>query len=81
MEHALNCKKGGFTSSRHNEITRLTANLLKEVCIDVKEEPMLQEITGEVFKSKRTKVEKDAPQEVFGRKGKRYFVMQGFLTH
>ena len=77
VEHALNCKKGGFISSRHNEITRLTANLLKEVCIDVKEEPMLQEITGEVFKSKRAKVEKDARLDISARgfwtKGQKVF--------
>jgi hypothetical protein len=61
------CLIGGFISSRHNEITRLTANLLKEVCIDVKEEPVLQEITGEVFKSKRAKVEKDARLDISAR--------------
>ena len=67
VDHALNCKKGGFISSRHNEITRLTANLLKEVCIDVKEEPMLQEITGEKFKAKTAKVEKDARLNILAR--------------
>ncbi len=67
VEHALNCKKGGFIASRHNEIRRITADLLKEVCIDVKEEPMLQEITGEVFKNKTTKVEKDARLDIAAR--------------
>ena len=75
VEHALNCKKGGFISSRHNEITRLTANLLKEVCIDVKEEPMLQEVTG--FNSKRTTIEKDARLDISARgfwtKGQKVF--------
>ena len=41
VEHALNCKKGGFISNRHNEIRRMTADFLKEVCIDVEEEPLL----------------------------------------
>ena len=67
VEHALNCKKGGFIASRHNELRRITADLLKEVCIDVKEEPMLQEITGEVFKNKTTKVEKDARLDIAAR--------------
>jgi len=67
VEHALNCKKGGFISSRHNEIRRITADFLKEVCIDVEEEPLLQEITGEVFKSKTAKIEKDARLDVAAR--------------
>ena len=37
VEHALNCKKGGFISNRQNEIRRITADFLKEVCIDVEE--------------------------------------------
>ena len=67
VEHALNCKKGGFISNRHNEIRRITADLLKEVCIDVEEEPLLQEITGEVFKARTAKVEKDARLDISAR--------------
>ena len=67
VEHALNCKKGGFISSRHNEIRRITADFLKEVCIDVEEEPMMQEITGEKFKSKTAKLEKDARLDIAAR--------------
>ena len=67
VEHALNCKKGGFISNRHNEVRRITADLLKEVCIDVEEEPLLQEITGEVFKARTAKVEKDAWLDISAR--------------
>ena len=67
LEHALTCKKGGFVTSRHNELKRLTADLLKEVCIDVEEEPKLQEITGEVFKAKTTKIDKEARPDVAAR--------------
>ena len=67
VEHALNCKKGGFISNRHNEVRRITADFLKEVCIDVEEEPLLQEITGEVFKAKTTKIEKDARPDISAR--------------
>ena len=67
VEHALNCKKGGFITSRHNELRRITAEFLKEVCLDVEEEPLLQEITGEVFKAKTTKIEKDARLDVAAR--------------
>ena len=67
VEHALNCKKGGFITSRHNELRRITAEFLKEVCLDVEEEPLLQEITGEVFQAKTTKIEKDARLDVAAR--------------
>ena len=52
IEHALNCKKGGFVSLRHNHLRNITANLLDEICKDVKIEPMLQPITGEHLSSK-----------------------------
>ena len=67
VEHALNCKKGGFISSRHDEIKRITAEFLREVCIDVEEEPLLQEITGENFKRRTAKVEKDARLDLSAR--------------
>ena len=42
--HALSCPKGGFPSIRHDEIRDLTAQLLSEVCSDVKVEPDLQPV-------------------------------------
>ena len=60
VEHALTCKKGGFITSRHNKLRRITNEFLKEVCIDVEEEPLLQELTGEVFQAKTAKVEKES---------------------
>ena len=73
VEHALNCKKGGFVSSRHNEVRRITADFLKEICIDVEEEPLLQDVTGERFKAKTAKIEKDARLDI----GARGFWMRG----
>ena len=67
VEHALNCKKGGFISSRHNEVRRITADFLNEVCIDVEEEPLLQEVTGEKFSAKTAKIEKDARLDIAAR--------------
>ena len=43
----MSCKKGGYVVSRHNEIRNTLANLLTEVCKDVKIEPQLLPITGE----------------------------------
>ena len=49
IEHALSCPKGGFPSIRHNEIRDLTANLLTEVCSDVRIEPDLQPVAANVL--------------------------------
>ena len=46
IQHALSCKKGGFDSLRHNDVCNITAALLKEVCHDVRVEPILQQLTG-----------------------------------
>jgi hypothetical protein len=49
IQHALSCAKGGFIIGRHNEIRDFTAEVLKEVCVDVKIEPTLQKLTGETL--------------------------------
>ena len=58
VEHAFSCPRGGFPSIRHNEIRDITANLLSEVCNDVRVEPDLQELTTEVL-SGRTAITTD----------------------
>ena len=47
VEHALSCARGAFPSIRHNEIRDLTANLLTEVCNDVRIEPDLQPVLSD----------------------------------
>ena len=49
IEHSFSCPRGGFPTIRHNEIRDVTANLLSEVCHDVRIEPDLQPLTGEVM--------------------------------
>ena len=49
IEHALNCKCGGFPSIRHNELRDITADLLTEVCHNVLVEPPLFLSTGNHF--------------------------------
>ena len=46
--HALNCKKGGFVTIRHNNITDYEGNLLTKIHTDVETEPSLQPIEGEI---------------------------------
>ena len=55
VEHMLSCPRGGFPTIRHNEIRDITANLLSEVCSDVRVEPDLQEVTAEVL-SRQTSI-------------------------
>ena len=44
VTHAMNCKRGGFITARHNTIRDLECNLLKIVTPDVECEPMLQPV-------------------------------------
>ena len=39
--HALNCKQGGYVVMRHNKVRDLEAELMREVCNDVRVEPEL----------------------------------------
>ena len=48
-DHAMICKKGGFITTRTNELRSLEAELLNTLCKDVQIEPVLQDITGEVL--------------------------------
>ena len=41
IDHALSCKKGGYVIMRHNRIRDLEADLMREVCHNVKVEPEL----------------------------------------
>ena len=67
MEHALNFKKGVFVLSRYSEVRRITAEHLREVCINAEEELLLQEITGEVIKRITTKIDKKARLGILAR--------------
>ena len=47
LNHAMNCRRGGFGVVRHNNVRDLEANLLKTSQNDVEIEPALQEIDNE----------------------------------
>ena len=66
IEHALSCKKGGFVSIRHNELRNFTAKLLRKVCHDVKIEPSLEELSGEVL-SKSSNISTEARLDISAR--------------
>ena len=47
FDHAMICKRGGFTTQRNNELRDLEAELLRMVRNGVETEPVLQDLTGE----------------------------------
>ena len=67
IEHALNCKKGGFITNRHNNIRDLTAKLLNEVTNDVEVEPLLEPKTGEQLRYKSSILTDNARADIAAR--------------
>ena len=64
VEHAMSCKTGGFIAIRHNDIRDLTAKLLSEVGKDVKVEPSLEPLSGEVFDQKSANTTDEARVDI-----------------
>ena len=65
--HALVCSDGGFPTVRHNKLRDLFGELLTEVCHDVRAEPCLQMLSGEVFSSRSASTAPDARADVRAR--------------
>ena len=49
INHCLSCKKGGYVIIRHNVVRDTIAELLEQVCKDVRVEPRLIPVTGETL--------------------------------
>ena len=49
LSHAFSCKKGCMVMLHHNGLRDITATILKEMCHDVRKEPPLTEVNGEVL--------------------------------
>ena len=47
VTHSLSYKKGGFITLRHSDVQDITSEVLDEVCIDVRKEPIIQEVNNE----------------------------------
>ena len=47
--HALDCKKGGFATIRHNNLRNFEADMLSKIVNDVEAEPELQPVTGKII--------------------------------
>lgn len=67
VQHALSCPRGGFIINRHNELRNCTAEIVKEVCQEVIVEPLLQPLTGEIFKLRTAITTNEARTDVAAR--------------
>ena len=67
IDHAMTCRRGGFTIMRHNEVWDITAKLLTEVCHSVATEPPLQPLTGETFAQRSANVCAEARLDIKAR--------------
>lgn len=65
--HAMICKTGGFVVIRHDEVRDLTAQMLREVCHDVRVEPELLSTGGRNFDLRSTNTTEDARLDVSAR--------------
>ena len=78
INHAQTCKTGGFICNRHDEVRDITAQMLREVCHDVRVEPPLLPANGHTFEHSTANTADDAKLDVsargFWRRGQRAFV-------
>ena len=85
VDHAMICKRGGFVIQRHNELRDLylEAELLRTVCNDVANEPVLQYVSGEKL-SRRSNRAQDARLDTHARRfwehQRSAFFMLGYVT-
>lgn len=65
--HAMICKTGGFVVIRHDEVRDLTAQMLREVCHDVRVEPELLPTGGRSFTLRSVNTAEDARLDISAR--------------
>ena len=64
LQHALDCKVGGFRTRQHNEIRDVLAQVMRDAGHTVETEPALQKLTGEGFDYKSANKEDDARSDI-----------------
>ena len=54
INHSISCKTGGYVIFRHNKIRDLLAEILSEICKDVRTEPQLIPIESDYRRERQT---------------------------
>ena len=66
-QHANTCNRGGFIMRRHNNVRDMLAEMIDDVACDVRIEPPLQPLTGEVLQATGANREDEARLDVAAR--------------
>jgi len=64
LQHALDCKVGGFRTIQHNEVRDVFAQVFRDAGHTVETEPPLQKLSGEGFDYKSANKEDDARSDI-----------------
>ncbi|MEO7176741.1 MAG: reverse transcriptase domain-containing protein [Saprospiraceae bacterium] len=64
LQHALDCKLGGFRTIQHNEVRDVIAQVMRDAGHVVETEPPLQKLTGEGFDYKSANREDEARSDI-----------------
>ena len=76
LTHALDCKKGGFVTMRHNNLKDFEADMLSKIVNDVETEPELQPLQVRLLKDYLEMLEDPIlEREVCGEPVRSYFLM------
>ena len=74
MQHAISWKKGGFVTTRHNELRDNIAEILEELTSDVKVKLALQPLSGKEIKENQSdEARSDISDRGFWIRGQRAF--------
>jgi hypothetical protein len=64
LQHALECKVGGFRTIQHNEVRDVFAQVFRDAGHTVETEPLLQKLSGEAFEFKSANKDDDARSDI-----------------
>ena len=67
IQQSMNCKKGGFVTTRHNDLRDLTAKILSEVCYNTETEPRRVPLSGEDLSNRTANRSNEARLDVRAR--------------
>ena len=67
LQHSLSCKKRGFVTLRLNHLRNIIANLIDQICHDVRVEPPLPTLTDETLDSRSTNVKDETRLDISAR--------------